>query len=474
MSDRIAVMNGGRVEQVDDRARRLRPSGDRLRRRLHRHLEPADAARRPPRRRRGRRWTWARGCRSAPPTPATVARRSRSRCARRRSRSAPSPGPGRTCVRGRIAQNVFLGSVTQLIIELQTGEQLIVHELNDDESAARLGPGREVTLGWDLAHSYAVGEPAPRRRPTGPGERTRPEEADRMTRPASPSLLIARLAALVLAACGGGGGSTEVASAPADPEEPATGTLRVFTYEDTVAPDLIKPFEEQNPDLEREDGELRQRLRGGGETGRRLPGRRGRGPASTRCSRCSAAAAAPIDTAGVPEWDNLAFTDAPGVQSEGKVWVVPLSRRPAGADRQHRKGHRHRPTPGRRCSTPRYAGEVAIEGDYELPAIAEAALAIGIEDPMAMDEAELAEATGYLKRTPRPVPLALAEPTPTWSTSSSRARWCISDGGPGIAAADDRRRRPGRMDRAEGGARSPGSAGSRSPPRRRTSTPPTG
>ncbi len=29
-----------------------------------------------------------------------------------------------------------------------------------------------------------------------------------------------------------------------------SGTLRVFTYEDTTAPDLMKPFEEQNPDLD--------------------------------------------------------------------------------------------------------------------------------------------------------------------------------------------------------------------------------
>ncbi len=67
------------------------------------------------------------------------------------------PGPGWSCVRGRVAQNVFLGSVTQLIVELQTGETLTVHELNDDEEAARLAPGAEVTVGWAIANSYAVG-----------------------------------------------------------------------------------------------------------------------------------------------------------------------------------------------------------------------------------------------------------------------------------------------------------------------------
>jgi hypothetical protein len=60
-------------------------------------------------------------------------------------------------VRGRVAQNVFLGSVTQLLVELQTGETLTVHELNDDEEAARLAPGSEVIVGWAIANSYAVG-----------------------------------------------------------------------------------------------------------------------------------------------------------------------------------------------------------------------------------------------------------------------------------------------------------------------------
>jgi hypothetical protein len=74
------------------------------------------------------------------------------------SRLGVEPGPGWSCIRGRISQNVFLGSVTQLLVELQTGETLTVHELNDDEEAARLAPGTEVTVGWALPHSYAVSE----------------------------------------------------------------------------------------------------------------------------------------------------------------------------------------------------------------------------------------------------------------------------------------------------------------------------
>ena len=38
----------------------------------------------------------------------------------------------------------------------------------------------------------------------------------------------------------------------------------------------------------------------------------------------------PLDPAGVPEWENLSFTDAPGVTEDGKTWVVPLSAGPQG------------------------------------------------------------------------------------------------------------------------------------------------
>ena len=252
-----------------------------------------------------------------------------------------------------------------------------------------------------------------------------------MTRSPIALALSAALAALVLAACGGGGGSTEAASAPADPEEPATGTLRVFTYEDTVAPDLMKPFEEQNPDLEVKtasfgsDSEAAAKLVGW------LPGRRGRVLPRRDAAAAARQLLAPIDTAGVPEWDNLAFTDAPGVQSEGKVWVVPLSAGPQGLIVNTEKVTEP-PDSWQALFDPQYKGEVAIEGDYELPAIAEAALAIGIEDPMAMDEAELAEATDYLKEHHGQF-RALWESDSDLVNLFKSGEVVISDGGPGIA-----------------------------------------
>jgi spermidine/putrescine transport system ATP-binding protein len=156
MSDRIAVMNGGKVEQVDTaRAVYDRPAtefvadfigtSNLLALRVDRREAGAVAM------------DLGGGMAILAPDPGvgegtiSITVRPEKVCL------GTEPGPGWSCVRGRIAQNVFLGSVTQLLVELQTGEMLTVHELNDDEEASRLAPGTEVTVGWALANSYAVG-----------------------------------------------------------------------------------------------------------------------------------------------------------------------------------------------------------------------------------------------------------------------------------------------------------------------------
>jgi spermidine/putrescine transport system ATP-binding protein len=158
MSDRIAVMNGGRVEQVDD-ARTVydRPATEFV----------ADfigtsnlLSLRVDRRESGSlTMDLGGGMSIVAPDPGGARREAIPITVRpEKIGLGTEPGPGWSCVRGRIAQNVFLGSVTQLVVELQTGESLTVHELNDDDEAARLAPGSEVTVGWALAHSYPVGQ----------------------------------------------------------------------------------------------------------------------------------------------------------------------------------------------------------------------------------------------------------------------------------------------------------------------------
>jgi hypothetical protein len=52
---------------------------------------------------------------------------------------------------------VYLGSITQLIVLLRTGERLTVHRLNDEVGAVDPHPGESVMLRWAAEHSYVVG-----------------------------------------------------------------------------------------------------------------------------------------------------------------------------------------------------------------------------------------------------------------------------------------------------------------------------
>ena len=58
---------------------------------------------------------------------------------------------------GRVIEQVYLGSLSQTVVETVTGERLIVHELNDDERPPAM-PGDEVVLSWHARHSLIVDE----------------------------------------------------------------------------------------------------------------------------------------------------------------------------------------------------------------------------------------------------------------------------------------------------------------------------
>jgi spermidine/putrescine transport system ATP-binding protein len=67
---------------------------------------------------------------------------------------------GRTSsVTGTVVDVVYLGSVTQLLVLLRTGEQLTVHRLNDEVGAPEPRPGEPITLRWAAEHSYVIGAP---------------------------------------------------------------------------------------------------------------------------------------------------------------------------------------------------------------------------------------------------------------------------------------------------------------------------
>ncbi|HEY7761463.1 MAG TPA: ABC transporter ATP-binding protein [Actinomycetota bacterium] len=69
-------------------------------------------------------------------------------------------GDRATHVGGTVVDVVYLGSVTQLIVLLPTGERLTVHRLNDEVGAEDPRPGQHVTLHWAAEHSYVVGSEA--------------------------------------------------------------------------------------------------------------------------------------------------------------------------------------------------------------------------------------------------------------------------------------------------------------------------
>jgi spermidine/putrescine transport system ATP-binding protein len=59
-------------------------------------------------------------------------------------------------VRGTIAEVVYLGSMTQLIIDLKTGERVTVHELNDDLKGALPQIGDPVVVQWAAESSFVI------------------------------------------------------------------------------------------------------------------------------------------------------------------------------------------------------------------------------------------------------------------------------------------------------------------------------
>jgi spermidine/putrescine transport system ATP-binding protein len=76
-------------------------------------------------------------------------------------------GPRASHVGGTVADVVYLGSVTQLIVHLRTGERLTVHRLNDEVTGIDPRPGDRVILHWAAENSYVI-RPG-RTEPPGPG-----------------------------------------------------------------------------------------------------------------------------------------------------------------------------------------------------------------------------------------------------------------------------------------------------------------
>ncbi len=69
----------------------------------------------------------------------------------------PADGHAGSHVEGVAIERVYLGSVSQTVVELPGGDRVAVHELNDDDVSA-VEPGDPVTLKWDPRHSLVVAQ----------------------------------------------------------------------------------------------------------------------------------------------------------------------------------------------------------------------------------------------------------------------------------------------------------------------------
>jgi spermidine/putrescine-binding protein len=207
---------------------------------------------------------------------------------------------------------------------------------------------------------------------------------------------IAIAAALAVSACGSGGGETDVAPAPADLDAPATGTLRIFTYGDTAPDEMLDPFREQNPDLDLQAATFNSnkaaaaKLAGGFEADVVEVCTDEMSPLLVR------GLLRPLDPKGVPDFDKLAFSDAPEVRDDaGHVLFVPASAGPQGLIVNTDEVPVGDARSYQALFDPAFAGDVALEAT-PLTAIGETALALGLDDPMNLSDAEVEQAKEYL------------------------------------------------------------------------------
>ncbi len=74
--------------------------------------------------------------------------------------AAAADHEGWSRLHGAVVEVVYLGSMTQLIVDLSFGERLVVHLLNDDEAGRDARAGDAVTLGWPAEATYVLGSDA--------------------------------------------------------------------------------------------------------------------------------------------------------------------------------------------------------------------------------------------------------------------------------------------------------------------------
>jgi spermidine/putrescine transport system substrate-binding protein len=204
---------------------------------------------------------------------------------------------------------------------------------------------------------------------------------------------VAATAALsVLAACGGGDGATSTS-----PDDPVEGTVRTFTYDDSIDPTILDPFEQAHPGVEVQTATFNSNA----QAAAKIKGGFGTDVIEVCLDESSPLVdnglLAPIDTSKITGWPDMvpSMQSAQGVTEDGKTWLVPLSAGPHGLIYDV-DAFTEPPTSWADLYDPSLQGQVALDGGGGLTPLAVTALAMGIDDPMAMTPDQIAEVRDYM------------------------------------------------------------------------------
>lgn len=209
------------------------------------------------------------------------------------------------------------------------------------------------------------------------------------------ALFLALGLAILVSACGESGNTEDEKVAAAEIKKPATGTLSVFAYEDSVTPEMMEPFQEQNPDLKIKtatfdsNAEAAAKLAAGFDVDVVEVCMDEAKPLTQRNLVRA------LDTDLIPDWDSIVFHDNPDIRQDGEAIMVPLSAGP------HGMMYLPSEVPEGVDSftdlyNPKFKGRTNLESDYALPPMAVTALALGIEDPMNLTQEQIEQVRDYM------------------------------------------------------------------------------
>jgi spermidine/putrescine-binding protein len=213
-------------------------------------------------------------------------------------------------------------------------------------------------------------------------------------RPWPVRLTVPVLGVLLVAGCGSGGDDGPSSDSP---DDAVAGSVRTFTYDDSIDPTILDPFEAANPDVEVQTATFNSNS----QAAAKIKGGFGTDVIEVCLDESSPLVdgnlLAPIDTSKITDWDVMAesFRNADGVTVDGSTWLVPLSAGPHGLIYEV-GAFPEPPTSWTDLYDPALQGQVALDGGGSLTPLAVTALALGIDDPMGMDPDEIAQVRDYM------------------------------------------------------------------------------